>query len=271
MQLFHFIILGLIQGLTEFFPISSSGHLVILPWLFGLKAHPLIFDIILHLATFCAVIVYFRRDWIGILREGLLSIRERNLKGPIQRRIFWAIIIASIPGVIFGSIFGSIIEDYFRSPMPVAVMLGLFGLVLYAAEIYGKKDKSLADITWRIALLIGISQMFALIPGVSRSGITISAAIALGMNRDSSVRFSFLLGAPIVFAAACYSIGTGNLAKAFESFPWQPLLAGFAASFASSLIAIHFLLKFVRRHPFTVFAVYRLALSAAIIIILLCK
>lgn len=269
MSQFHSIILGLIQGLTEFLPISSSGHLIIIPWLLGWKEHPLIFDIILHLATCCAIIIYFRRDWLNILREGFLSIRERTLKGSIPRRLFWGIIIASIPGATLGRMVGERIEDYFRDPMLIALSLGIFGLMLYIIELYGKKNKSLGDITWQVALLIGLSQMLAFIPGVSRSGITITAAIALGMNRESSVRFSFLLGAPIIFAAACYSIG--GLGEMDKFFSWQVLLAGFIASFLSSMIAIHFLLKYIKRHPFTMFVIYRLALSVIVITILFWK
>lgn len=269
MSLFHSIILGLVQGLTEFLPISSSGHLVIIPWLFGWEEHPFIFDIMLHLATFCAIIIYFRREWINILREGFLSIHEKTLKGPNQGKLFWCIIIASIPGVIFATLAEKRIEDYFRNPVLVAIMLGIFGLVLYIAELFGKRNKSLAEITWQISLLIGLSQMLAIIPGVSRSGITISTAMMLGMNRDSSARFSFLLSAPIILAAACYSIS--GLAE-IDVFPsWQILLAGFAVSFLSSILAIHFLLKYVRKRPFTIFAIYRLVASVAILTIIFWK
>lgn len=264
MSLFHSIILGLIQGLTEFFPISSSGHLVIMPWLFSWKEHPLIFDIVLHLATFCAIIIYFRRDWINILRGGFLNIPKGTSTGSNQKRLFWCIAIASIPGVIFGGIVGERIEYYFRNPLLIALTLGIFGLVLYIAELYGKKNKSLRDLTWQVALLIGLSQMLAIIPGVSRSGITISAAMALGMNREGSVRFSFLLAAPILFAATCY--GIVEMVEINRFFPWQMFLTGFITSFLSSLIAIHFLLRYIRRHPFTMFVVYRLAVSIVILL-----
>ena len=251
MPLLQSIILGFIQGLTEFLPISSSGHLLVLPWIFGWKGHPLTFDIILHFATFCAIIIYFRKDWIKILRE----------------KLFWYIIMASIPAMIFGGIIVLKGGASFRNPMLIAIMLGVFGLVLYIAESYGKKDKSLKDITWQIALLIGLSQILAIIPGVSRSGITISAAILLGINREGSVRFSFLLGAPIILAATCYGLTDLAGIRDFVSYP--VLFAGFFAAFLSSMTAIHFLLKFIKRYPFTVFAVYRLAASAIIVMILL--
>jgi undecaprenyl-diphosphatase len=275
MSSLHSIVLGFIQGLTEFLPISSSAHLIILPWIFGWKKHPLIFDIILHLGTFCAIVIYFRRDWIDILRGGLLSIRQRTLKGSYKARLFWHIVIASIPGIIFGSMVGNRVEDYFRKPIQVGLTLGVFGLFLYLAELLGKKNKSITEVSWPVSLLIGISQMLAIIPGVSRSGVTITAAMALGIDRESSVRFSFLLGAPIIFAAACYSIrgaffrtfdigiscGIGN----FISYPG--LLAGFFTAFLSSILAIHFLFKFIRRYPLIIFAVYRLIASTFVIIV----
>ncbi len=265
MNILHSIILGLIQGLTEFLPISSSGHLIIMPWLFGWKSHPLIFDIILHAGTLFAIIIYFRRDWIKILRE--------------KRRLFWYIIIASVPGIIFGGMFGERIESCLRDPMPVALVLGIFGLVLYLSELYGRKNKSLRELTLMAAVLIGIFQMLAVIPGVSRSGITVSAALFLGMNRESSVRFSFLLGAPIIFAAACYGIrellqlglGAGGPGGINQFLSWPAVLAGLFASFLTGIIAIHFLLRYVKRHPFNIFAVYRLAVSVIIITVLFCR
>lgn len=275
MSSIHSIILGLIQGLTEFLPISSSGHLIILPWLLGWKEHPLMFDVMLHFATFFAIITYFRKDWINILRDGFLSIREKGPGGPNQRNLLWYIIIASIPAVIFGSIVGERADYYFRNPIVVALMLGTFGIILYISELHNKKRKPLKDITWQIFLLIGLAQVFAIIPGVSRAGVTISAAMALGINRESSVRFSFLMGAPIIFAAACYSIGgfliqhigAGESLQIGGIISWQVLLAGFLTSFASSVIAIHFLLRYIRRHPFTTFVIYRLIASVAIVTI----
>jgi len=266
MTLFHSIILGLIQGLTEFFPISSSGHLIIIRWFLGLREHPLIFDIVLHGATFCAIIIYFREDWINILREGFISIRRRTLKDSGEGKLFWNLIIASIPAALFAIAFGKEIEHHFRNPMIAALILGMFGLVLYITELYGKKDKPLTELTWQPSLLIGLSQMLAIIPGVSRSGITISMAMVLGFNRESSVRFSFLLGTPIIFAAACY--GIGKLTEINSSFSWNILLVGFIAAFLSSIIAIHFLIKYIKRHPFTIFVIYRLAVSVIVVVIL---
>jgi undecaprenyl-diphosphatase len=223
----------------------------------------------LHFATFFAIIIYFRKEWVDILRGGFLSVRNRTLKGSGQSRLFWSLIIASMPAVIFGLIFGEKLEHYFRDTIMVALMLGIFGLVLYIAELYGKRNKSLADITWQLSLLIGFSQILAVIPGVSRSCITISAALMLGMNRESSVRFSFLMAAPIIFAAACY--GIKEIWQMYELFSWHILLVGFVVSFLSSLTAIHFLLKYIRKQPFTIFVIYRLAVSIIVIVTLFWK
>jgi undecaprenyl-diphosphatase len=263
MSLYNSIILGLIQGLTEFLPISSSGHLVFLPWLLGWGKHPLVFDIAVHLATLFAIFIYFRREWIAILHGGFLSIKERTLEGPGERRLFWYIVTASIPAIAFGAIVADKAESSFRSPILVGLMLGLFGLILYFSQIIGKKDKSLKRITLRSSLLIGISQMLAIIPGVSRSGVTMSMAMILGFDRESSARFSFLLAAPVILAATVYHIKGLNEFLASNVF-----LAGFVASFLSSMLAIHFLLKYVKRHPFTVFVIYRLVISAIILIAL---
>jgi undecaprenyl-diphosphatase len=230
------------------------------------KSQPLVFDIVVHFATFCAIIVYFRKEWLDILRGAFSNKRTGTSGGSNQGKLFWWIIIASIPGIVFGVIIVDKVEYYFRNALSVALMLGMFGLILYLSELYGRKNKSLVDITWQIALLIGFSQMLAIIPGVSRSGITISAAMALGLNRDSSVRFSFLLGVPIILAAAFY--GIKELGGAAQAYSWYVLSSGFIASFISGILAIHFLLKYIKRHPFTLFVIYRLAISAIIVTIL---
>lgn len=269
MSLFQSITLSIIQGITEFLPISSSGHLIVVPWLLGWEAHPLFFDIMLHVAAFCAIAIYFRKEWMKILREGFLSVREKTMNGPVERRLFWYIILAIIPSVIFGGIIGDKAESYFRNPMLVCLMLGAFGVVLYFAELIDKRDKSLGDITWQIALLIGLAQIFAFIPGVSRSAVTIGAALALGMNRESSVRFSFILGAPVIFAAACYHIK--DVIKIGNIVPYHIAAAGFIVTFLSSIAAIHFLLSYVRRHSFTIFVIYRILASIFIMGVILYK
>ena len=263
MSLYKSIILGLIQGVTEFLPISSSGHLILFPRLLGWEEHPFIFDVAVHLATFFAIVVYFRKDWINLLRGGFLSIKERTLEGHAQGRLLWHIVIATIPAIAFGAIAGDKAGNYLRNPLLAAIMLGVFGLVLYFSQVLGKENKSLDKITLRNSLLIGASQALAIIPGVSRSGITMSAALILGLNRESSARFSFLLAAPIIFAAAVYNIK--DFVGINEFLTWNIFLGGFVTSFLSSILAIHFLLRYVKRHSFTIFAIYRLAASIVIL------
>lgn len=261
-ELIHSVILGLAQGLTEFLPISSSGHLIALPNLMGWEAHSIAVDVSLHIAAFFAIMIYFRNDWINILREGVLSVKEKTLKGPLERRLFWYIIIATIPAILLALIAGERIEEYFRNPVSVAAMLGFFGLVLYIADMTGRKEQSITAFTAAKSFWIGLFQALAIIPGVSRSGITMSGALFLGFDRESAVKFSFLLSAPIIFAAGVHE--AGNIASLVSASSWQSFAGGFVAAFVSSVIAIHFLLKFVKKYPFTVFAVYRLALSAVL-------
>ncbi len=247
-SLIHSIILGLVQGLTEFLPISSSGHLILVPWLMGWEEHSMFFDISLHFATLFAVLIYFRKEWAHILLK--------------ERRFLWYIIAATVPAGLAGLFMGDIVEEHCRSPLSVAAMLGLFGLVLYLADFFGKKNKTLETITLKSYFLIGLSQMLAIIPGVSRSGITMSAALLLGFNRESSVRFSFLLIAPIVMAAGLKSVI--DIAKTGYVPLSAPFFSGFIAAFLSSMIAIHFLVKYVKAHPFVIFVIYRLFVSAVI-------
>lgn len=247
-NLTHSIILGMVQGLTEFLPISSSAHLILVPWLMGWQENGIFFDISLHFAALFAVLLYFRKDWMNILQR--------------ERKLLWYIVFATIPAGLAGLFLGDRAGEYFRNPMSVAAMLGFFGLVLYAADVTGKKNKSMGMLTPGTVFLIGLAQMLAIIPGVSRSGITISMALLLGFDRESSVRFSFFLIAPIVLAAGCK--GIADIAKIHYALPWAVFFSGFAAAFLSSIVAIHFLIKYVRTRPFAVFVMYRLLASASV-------
>ncbi|MBN1871109.1 MAG: undecaprenyl-diphosphate phosphatase, partial [Candidatus Omnitrophica bacterium] len=228
--------------------------------------HPLVFDIILHSATFFAIAFYFRKEWIGIIREGILNLRAGySSAGHDDSRTLLKIIVASVPILLVGFLYGEKIEYSCRDPFMIALTLGLFGLFLYLAELRGRKDGSMQSITLQAAFIIGLAQVFALMPGVSRSGVTITAALMLGLNRESSVKFSFLLGAPIILSASLYSLKEfGQLCRTISP---AALLLGFLAAFISSLITIHFLLTFVRRHSFAPFCLYRIALSLIILFV----
>jgi undecaprenyl-diphosphatase len=229
----------------------------------GWKGQSLAVDVSLHLAAFFALVLYFWNDWIKIIREGLLSIKEKKLAGPVERRLFWYIIIATIPAAAAGLIAGDSIEVYFRNPVFIAAALSLFAVVLYTADLVGRKDKSMKMFTVATSFVIGLFQALAVIPGVSRSGITISGALFLGFNREAAVKFSFLLSAPVIFAAGIFKIH--EITAITSSSSWASFAAGFVAAFLSSIVAIRFLLDFVRNRPFTVFVIYRLLASAVLL------
>ncbi|MGE5455071.1 MAG: undecaprenyl-diphosphate phosphatase, partial [Methylocystaceae bacterium] len=193
MSLIEAIIMGLVQGLGEFLPISSSAHLILVPWLFKWTDPGLIFDIGLHLGTLIAVLVFFWQDWIKLLKGAFGGTRST------EGRLFWYLVLATIPGVLIGFMLESKAETVFRSPVLIAIMLIIMGVLLYWADQRGKKRVDLENIKLSSALTIGFSQALAIIPGVSRSGITMTTALLLGLKREEAARFSFLLSTPIIF------------------------------------------------------------------------
>ncbi|MDO8673375.1 MAG: undecaprenyl-diphosphate phosphatase, partial [Dehalococcoidia bacterium] len=207
MDLLHAIILGIVQGLTEFMPVSSSAHLVLVPKFLGFNdailtgPAALRFDVALHIGTLIAVLGFFWRDWLEILGSLYRSVRERSFGDP-KRRLGWFIALATIPGIVAGVILESKAETVFRDPKLIAVMLILLGLVLLFADSVGKRAREMDKLTLRDSLVIGVAQALAIIPGVSRSGSTISAGLFMGLTRDTAARFSFLLGTPIIAGAA---------------------------------------------------------------------
>lgn len=254
------IVLGIVQGLGEFLPISSSAHLVLTPWLFGWHDPGLAFDVALHLGTLVAVAAYFWRDWLNLAQNGLKGAKNR------EGRLFWYLVAATIPGALAGLALERYAETVFRAPLLVGTMLILMGIVLYAADHLGRRKRGIWQVGWRDALLIGVSQAFAIIPGVSRSGATISAARFLGLEREAATRFSFLLSTPIVLGAGVFSvkdISAGDLTLAF----W----AGIAASAVTGFAAIAFLLRFVITKNFNIFVWYRGILGLVVIALALLR
>jgi undecaprenyl-diphosphatase len=253
------ILLGVIQGITEFLPISSSGHLIIARDLLGLEtAGSLTFDIFVHLATLLAIIIAFwgdiKRILIDFFSEGPSS-RSKN--------IAWALIIGSIPAGVMGYFFSGMIEEVFRSPHSVAYALIAGSIIFFIADRIPKDTVEGGGITKIKGLFVGIFQTFALIPGISRSGITISGGLFFGLSREEAIRFAFLLGIPTILGAALkIFMDTGSSVLNFS----DPIIwAGFISAFASGLIAIRFLIKYLSRHSFTVFIIYRLALAVLIL------
>lgn len=262
------LILGVVQGLSEFLPISSSGHLILVPYLFGWGEfdHKLIFDIALHLGTTLALLLFFWKDWwrlgSGFLRQ-LLKKEEGILKNS-ESRLFLILIIGSLPAAGMGVLFQDIIETEVRQAWVVGVMLIIFALVLkWAQKKEGKKD--LKEISLKDGLVIGVWQALALIPGVSRSGSTISGGLFQGLDKVTATRFSFLLAAPAVFGAALLKlkdlieVGTNGESGLF--------LVGIITSTITGLLVIKFLLAFVKRHNFDLFIWYRIGLGLVIIIL----
>lgn len=259
--MFDAFILGLVQGLGEFLPISSSGHLVVAPWLFGFKDPGLGFDVALHWATLLAVVVYFRRDvWLlvkGFFRS--LVPKTRDFKNDLYQRLAWLIALASVPGALIGMLLEQQAETVFRSPLLVAFTMLGFGLVLWVVDSVSVKKNTLEHIGFWHALWIGVSQAFAIIPGVSRSGSTMTTALALGFNRADAARFSFLMSIPIIFGAGLVKVSEfGAGAGSGELF------VGFVTAAISGFLAIKYLLKFLTSHNFNVFVWYRVFFAAVI-------
>ncbi len=262
------VVLGVVQGLTEFLPISSSGHLVVLPALLGWDdafLESLAFSVMLHLGTLGALLVYFRADWLRLVPAGLAVLRDRSFAGDPDRRLAWLIAATVVPAVIAGLLLGDWIEATVRQPGTVAMMLVVGAAVLWLADRLGSKRLGLADMRLPGALVIGVAQAAALVPGVSRSGISISAGLAIGLDRPSAARFSFLMATPIIALAGAYE--TVGLLRDGTAAAIDPaaLGAGMLAAFLSGLAAIHLLLAWVARHSLAPFVVYRLVLAAVIL------
>jgi len=255
------ILLGFVQGLTEFLPISSSGHLALLEHYLKVEGGGLSFDILLHVGSLLALLLYFRADWLSMLR----AVFRPTPYNRLDRRLFFCLIAASIPGGLAGVLLKHMAETVFRQPRRIALLLGGVGVLLVLAEKLARHRRPLTNLHLGDALLIGFSQALAIMPGVSRSGITMTTALFLGFTRETAARFSFLLATPIIAAAGLY-----DLLKWFKHPPehlsFYVGVMGFLAAFLSSYLAIRFLLRFLRRHTFIPFAVYRLLLALVILL-----
>jgi undecaprenyl-diphosphatase len=253
------VTLGLLQGLSEFLPISSSAHLILAPWFFGWPDPGLTFDVALHVGTLIAVAIYFWRDWLALLRA---APRPRSPEG----RLFWLLLLGAIPGGVAGVLLDSLAEQSLRSPLLIAGTLSVMGLALFAADRWGRRDRELLDIGPADAVLIGIAQALAIVPGVSRSGITIATARGRGIERAAAARFSFLLGSPIILGAALFKL------RHLAAMPGAidgPFLAGVATSAIVGLLSIGFMLRYLRNAGLGIFVVYRILLAGLVVATLL--
>lgn len=258
-EIYQSIILGAIQGLGEFLPISSTAHLVLLPYFTGWKDPGLAFDVALHLGTLFAVALYFWKDWIDIFSSALSSYRKIGVKS-LKTELLYFLVAATIPGALFGYLLDEKVETIFRSPLLIALSLIVAGFVLYIADRFMKGKKELADIGYKEAVIIGLSQALAVIPGVSRSGATITAGLFSGLSRMTAARFSFLLSAPIIFGAVMV-----KLPLLFRDGFNLPVIVGILSSAFFGYLAINYLLKFLERFGYGVFFWYRLGLGIVIL------
>jgi undecaprenyl-diphosphatase len=259
MTVFQALVLGVLQGLAEFLPISSSAHLSLAPWLFGWSDPGLAFDVSLHVGTLVAVLWYFRAEWLRLLSAAAAIVRRRAVETHEERRVVF-LIVATIPGGIGGLLLESHAETVFRNPAITAGGLIIMGIVLWAADRFAANDRPLDRMRWSDALLIGIAQTVALVPGVSRSGSTMSAGRVLRFDRQSAAVFSFLMSMPITAAAALFKVPDAIRETGISA----PLVVGVLAAAVSSWLAIAVLLRYLSRHSFGVFAIYRLALGLVV-------
>lgn len=257
------VVLGVVQGLGEFLPISSSAHLIVVPWLLGWPDHGLAFDVALHVGTLAAVVYAFRGDWWRIVSSALRGLAHGR-PGEGEGRLLWLLVLASIPGAVAGLALGEAAETSFRSPLLIAVTMAVVGTILLIADRQASGGEERRQVSIMDAVLIGSAQALAIVPGVSRSGATISMALFLGYRREEAARFSFLLATPIIFGAALTKVP--QLLRAPDH---GPVLLGMAVSALVGLAAIRFLLAYVRTRDYRVFVYYRWAFVAVVVLVYL--
>jgi undecaprenyl-diphosphatase len=273
-QLIQAIVLGIVQGLTEFLPVSSSGHLIVVPALLNWHdpfIESLAFSVMLHVATLLALLIYFARDWLRLIPAGLATIRDRSFRGgdgsvDPDRRLAWLLAAATVPAVIVGVLFNDLIENAFREPRLVAMTLVIGAVVLWLADRVGARSRRVEALGFGAAVGIGIAQAAALIPGVSRSGISISAGLFAGLDRESAARFAFLMATPITAGAGIWEIRKIISGEVDVDLPVIPLFAGMLAALLSGLVAINILMRYLRSHGVGIFVLYRIVLAAVVLV-----
>ena len=271
MPILHAIVLGLVQGFSEFLPISSSGHLLLVPWLFGWNDFddPSVkkaFDVALHFGTLVAVVGYFRHELVRYVREGLRLLWNRERPIDTDGRIAWLLVLATVPAGLVGALFEGWIDERLGTPTIIAISLIVFGLLLWWADRQ-VGNREFEEFQTRDALIIGAAQALALNPGTSRSGITITAARQLKFDRDAAARLSFLMSLPVIAGAVVFKVGK----LAADGIPeglLTPMIVGVFTSFVSGWIAVWGTLRWVRTHSFTPFVVYRVALGVAVLVVI---
>lgn len=265
MDLIQIVVLAVVQGITEFLPVSSSAHLILVPVLSDWEDQGLAFDVAVHVGTLTAVIVYFWQDISRMLTAWTRSLITRNLTP--DAKLAWAIGLGTIPVGLTGLLFKDLIEANLRSPLVIAAATVIFGILLWAADRYGERLRNIYDVKWLDVLLIGISQAFALIPGTSRSGATMTMALFLGFSRDAAARFSFLLSIPVILLAG--GLLTLDLLGSTDPIDWRALSLGIILSGISAWLCIHYFLKFLSKIGMLPFVIYRFVLGAFLLVMFL--
>jgi len=261
MDIIQIIALALVQGLTEFLPISSSAHLILLPLLTGWQDQGLAFDVAVHVGTLTAVIFYFRKTLATLTVDWLSSVSQRQMVG--ESRLAWAVLLGTIPVGLAGLLLGDIIETQLRSPLVIAITTIVFGLMLGWTDWKSTQQRDEHHLNFSDVLFIGIAQAIALIPGTSRSGITITAGLLLGLSREAAARFSFLLSIPVIILAG--SLKTTELIQSDLTTDWTAIMTGTVLSALSAYLCIHFFLKMIEKIGLWPFVIYRLILGAILL------
>ena len=261
MDWLQILVLSVVQGLSEFLPISSSAHLILVPVLTEWEDQGLAFDVAVHVGTLLAVVSYFQRELRVIVGDGFSSIVQRRRVG--DSNLFWAVGLGTIPVGLAGLLFKEVIETSLRSPLVLAVATILFGLLLWWADAQGKRERDEHSITWKDILFIGLAQAIALIPGTSRSGITITAGLMLGLSRQAAARFSFLLSIPVILlAGGLYAV---KLVQVGEAVDWMVMGVGALVAGITAYLCIHLFLKLLERIGMLPFVIYRLLLGVILL------
>lgn len=271
MEILWAAILGIIQGLTEFLPVSSSAHLILVPWFLGWKPEGIAFDVSLHVGTAVAVLAFFWKDWLHLAREVMLGFKEGRLFGNHYRRLAWFLVVGTLPAVVLGLAFEETVETRLRSPLITVFTLAALGALLFIAERKSKQNRSIEMYGWADSLWIGFSQALALIPGVSRSGITITTAMFRDSTRTSAARFSFMLSTPVIVGAGI--LKGWHLVKAVRQplaeiapIQWDVFFVGTLCAAVIGFLCIKFVLNYLQTKSFVPFVIYRFLLAGVVLI-----
>ena len=265
MDVYQALFLGLLQGLTEFLPISSSAHLILTPAFFGWEDQGVGFDLSVHVGTLLAVVLYFRRDVFGVARDGLISIHQRKIVGP--GALAWYLVIGTIPAGLAGLALLDMIDNELRGASVIFFTTLVFGILLGIADWLPKRQRTMDTLNWKDAVVVGIAQAMALVPGTSRSGVTITAGLFLGMTRETASRFSFLLAIPIIVLASAVKLL--DVASSDVIVDWSGFLIGGVTSFLMAITAIHFFLKWLNKVGMWPYVLYRIVLAGVIYAVLM--